>query len=1490
MKIKIQVNSRTILVKSLIVLMFGLLYTKSFSQNYREWTGSGIQWSTNSNWSSGGITYGQLEWKGNGNASSVNDAGSPYSSWRFYFSGSKAYTLTGNAVSLFDNSGSNSWILNDATANQTINLNINFYDGGARTSWITNKNTGTLTFGGNIDLGGNITALRIASTASTAATLNFNGAISGTLKPIDIGTDEFGIIRPNTRVFFNTANNSLTGPVTIYGGTLTIASNTALGTNTTLTIGSGTNPGTLSITDNTIRSQNIFITNTSSASVIDVASAKTFELSGVLSGGSANTTKFGKSGAGTLTLTGTATYNGQLQIGDGTVIVNNNSGLGTNNTTGNRGVDLGLNVADVSQSNNVSLLATTGITVPQSIYVAPNTSSATRTIGLSGSGSATFSNEIYLDGNLTCAPLTGGTLTISGKITGPVSPSVGTSGLITSTGTITLTNTANDYKGTTTINAGAELRLNPSGNATYASQIVLNGGTLSTTSITSTSTFTSSNTLNLSASSTIALGTGNHTLTFANSSAVTWNGATLTVSGWTGTAGQTNTDGGKIFVGVGGLTGDQIAKITFNGFYGSPIILSSGELVPQGPSITYSNTQFTSARNIIRGTTELPLYRFQLDVAGVNTTLSSLTFSTPSDITNSNYINTDVSNFKVFLTTSPTFSNSIQLGSTSVSGKVQQNIGETGITFTGLNTVLNTTQSYYIWLTADVLNGAVAGRNIIINSPTVGIIGNVTGTNSSTGSQTIIAGAAVNYFLQDNAAGTAANWNTSAGGGGSVLGSLGASDVNLIVDNETAATITGDLTLGNNSKIIVSQGLTAKLTIATAIVTGTIDVGSNGTLEINTTNTPTIGVLTSGSTISYGFVGAQTIANYAYSNLITSGSGVKSLGTNLSIAGTFTNNSNLSIGANTLTLNGSILGNGVLTGGTSSNLTITGTSGTIYFDQGTPGITNVLKNLTISGSATTTLGNAINITSGSNFGVVTVGSGATLNTGGFLTLKSVAAGTACVSNSAGTISGNVTVERYISSAGRRWRFLSSPVQSKTIVDWRNQFAITGPGTLSNSTIGDLNSNGWHQTYNNTVNNTAATNTSVRLYVEANSTLSDLNLGWGNVSTTTPLTAGQGFRAFIRGPVADKANQLGASGNSYSQAAVTLSLIGSINSGDIAAPSLTNAFTGWNLLGNPYPCSFDWNAFYDNGTNLTNINPTAYIFDATTNAYVSYNALSNGPSSGQSALTGGIIPSGAAFFVQANGSSPSITFKESYKTTSAAYQLQKSAITDEFNIKYSKDSIESDNLFIKILDGSTLNSDIFDIKKIRNENLNLAAFGVDSMNLYMSVIPSVVEETRIKLNVEATEIGTYKFEFTNLDNFDPNVSVHLFDRFTNTTTDVKANNLYNFEMGAGENQWGKNRFELILNLGKTNVNEFNQLTRTEMFVYPNPANNVLNINFNNANFKNSNIVIFNVSGKEVLKSNMADSNTQLNIESLSSGVYFVKVSNENGFNKTVKFVK
>ncbi len=651
-------------------------------------------------------------------------------------------------------------------------------------------------------------------------------------------------------------------------------------------------------------------------------------------------------------------------------------------------------------------------------------------------------------------------------------------------------------------------------------------------------------------------------------------------------------------------------------------------------------------------------------------------------------------------------------------------------------------------------------------------------------------------------------------------------------------------------------------------------------------------------TINFNGTSAQIIngsSNSNFNNLTLNNTTGLTLGANSTVNGTLTLTSGkLAIGAYTLTLDGAFSGSGTnsLKGSASSNLECSGTTGNVYFDQDTPGTTNVLKNLTINGN-TTTLANALNITAGATPGLVTINSG-TLASGGNLTLKSNASGTASIGTSAGSITGDVNVERYVSAAGRRWRFLSSPVTSATVANWMTQFYVTGPG--DGTTLGTaLPTTGWHTCQANIdfPNSTYGSDprsvktTSIRTYnetVSGNNT--NLNAGWENLtSTSQALTPGQGFRTYIRGQIGTT-GQL--DGTVTSQTDVTLALTGPVNQGNVT-PTLTNSTQGWNFLGNPYACGYDFNAQYDAGLGIANIDPSVYVYNATSNSYVSYNASSNTPSG----LTSGVIPSGAGFFVQAIGS-PTFQFREAYKNTAVnPTVVHKTDISIvDFGIKYYKDSTESDYMVVKMFDGATMNNEIFDTKKVNNENLNLSAYGTDSVLLTASCIPFITEETHIKLNVEATQIATYNFDFKNMNNFDAGVSVSLFDRYTNTTTDVRKNTKYTFEMGPGTNQWGKNRFELILN-GKatTGVNENkNNVAATQLLVYPNPATDVLNISISNISFKNSNLSIYDVTGKQIMTTNMSDNTAQINIDGLKNGVYFLNINNKNGYDKTVKFVK
>ena len=91
---------------------------------------------------------------------------------------------------------------------------------------------------------------------------------------------------------------------------------------------------------------------------------------------------------------------------------------------------------------------------------------------------------------------------------------------------------------------------------------------------------------------------------------------------------------------------------------------------------------------------------------------------------------------------------------------------------------------------------------------------------------------------------------------------------------------------------------------------------------------------------------------------------------------------------------------------------------------------NTIRNLTISNAAGVSLLGPLNVT-----GIVNIQNGA-LASAGNLTLVSSASQTALIDGSgAGTVTGNVTMQRYLSSAFG-YKYISSPFQSATVNEFK----------------------------------------------------------------------------------------------------------------------------------------------------------------------------------------------------------------------------------------------------------------------------------------------------------------------------------------------------------------------------------------------------------------------------------------------------------------------
>ena len=522
---------------------------------------------------------------------------------------------------------------------------------------------------------------------------------------------------------------------------------------------------------------------------------------------------------------------------------------------------------------------------------------------------------------------------------------------------------------------------------------------------------------------------------------------------------------------------------------------------------------------------------------------------------------------------------------------------------------------------------------------------------------------------------------------------------------------------------------------------------------------------------------ASTVVNISSGNNPNVGVGKSLVANGITIASGKT----INVNGGTLRIRGSVSGSG----------NINNTSGEVEFfgptNQSIPsGLFqgNSAANIKINNSGTVTLGGALTVT-----GKVKVSSG-TFATSGNLTLKSDASGTAIVDiiEPGASITGNVTIERYIPSSARRWRFMAAPITGGTLADWKDDIFITGTGGSTN---------GFDQTSNN----------SPSVYYYDESTSGDLNQGWTAPSNINmSFTVGRGYRVFVRG---DRSDIGRLNGTVTSQNAVTLELIGSLNQQTINMPvTYTNTGNssndGWNLLGNPFAAPFDWGAMYrtgnsgNSGTFYRNIDRNVYVYDPVNNNYKSYNAITNGGT-----LSGGIIAPGQAFFVKATGASPFLRFFESFKSTSTSNSLFKTGTaSDELLITMRSDLLNSDQFILKFMSAATTNDDLYDIGRMNNGANDIYSFGSDNVPHSLDARPQITTTSdTVKLYTGGTN-GIHTFTFNKLPDA-TGFNYYLKDNYLNSVTPIVLNGVYSFNINTSNTAtFGNNRFRIIIE--NTNV--------------------------------------------------------------------------------------
>ena len=689
----------------------------------------------------------------------------------------------------------------------------------------------------------------------------------------------------------------------------------------------------------------------------------------------------------------------------------------------------------------------------------------------------------------------------------------------------------------------------------------------------------------------------------------------------------------------------------------------------------------------------------------------------------------------------------------------------------------------------------------------------------------------------------------------------GATDATLTINGSTSPTaFVFGIQDGTTNKILLVKAGSGTLILAGTTTTGGntytgLTTVSGGTLRLNKSGGTTIPI-TNNVTVDGGTL--QVSTNQTLNNLnLTSGTVIIDAGVTLTINGTITRTS------------------GVIQGTATSNLVITGASGTIAFDQTTPGTTNVLKNLTISGSGTTTLGNALNITAGSSSGVVTVGTGATLTTGGFLTFKSDANGTASFGNSAGTISGNVTVERYIPANKRSFRFLTSAVTTSTSIkaNWQenvsnsttvyadNQNPNLGYGTHITGTGGSANG----------FDTTTTNNPSMYAYT---------NGAWAALqNTNSNFTAGTPYRLLVRGD-----RSIDMSTNTPTPTNTILRATGTLHTGNFT-PALNQAASGYSFVGNPYQAPVDIKAALDASTNMDKT--IVYYWDPTLNtrgAYVT-RTLSSNSNNVPSSFNQYLQPGQAVFVQNTSAGSPIMIITESHKAVGyAAAGVFRTTNTSDFgllrvnlqaNTNNQWDTIEGTlAVFNNMYSWNTTEEDAAKFANL-DEEVSLMQDNT-SLAIAMQTNPSSTNELPIRLKNTRHTAYQWKFELSDYNGLTP----YLVDTQNSTYTPIENNTVVPFTVNGQE----LNRFKIVFQNSALSIDDF----ANNIKLYPNPAK--AGASFYIDGMAEATVSVYNVLGQNIpvqLKS-QGNAIQVTPTQTLSQGIYLVTVTTE-GKTQHVKWI-
>jgi hypothetical protein len=270
-----------------------------------------------------------------------------------------------------------------------------------------------------------------------------------------------------------------------------------------------------------------------------------------------------------------------------------------------------------------------------------------------------------------------------------------------------------------------------------------------------------------------------------------------------------------------------------------------------------------------------------------------------------------------------------------------------------------------------------------------------------------------------------------------------------------------------------------------------------------------------------------------------------------------------------------------------------------------------------------------------------------------------------------------------------------------------------------------------------------------------------------------------------------------------------------------------AVRGFNLVGNPYPSSIDWETYVASNSSTTgivvnttsgiaNVAPTIWVFNPFTNQYNTYMKGDGGVGKGAGGTSNGstnanIIASGQAFFVQALNHASTLTFYETAKATSqpaSGYLLLNAMPATSAPLQYMRlvlqlDSINNDDMLVFFNSTASTKYSPYEDAKYKpgmGASESLASISSDSIKLAINRLPFPNQKAPliIPLSVTATASGQYTFKRTDLNSIPPLYEMWLMDNYKKDSLDIRNNTNYVFNIDLTDTtSFGDNRFSVVV---------------------------------------------------------------------------------------------